>query len=413
MLIKRFSVRAVVLALVAVAAIGVVGSRLLGSDPYTMTMLMPAADGTFEGAKVVINGERVGKVSELGVRDGQAAVTVEIDDDHAPLPAGTTARVKWESVLGARIIELTPGPDSNTPLPSGHLYTDNVEGVEIDDLLALLDEPTRKQLQGLVGNLDGALTGREKDLNATLKEAGPTIKALGAVARAVGEDGPAIKKLVTQLHGVSETVAGRDGELAGSVAQLEQLTAAVATQQSDLSSLLTRLPGTLDTATDTLNNVEGPVTAARDLLRDVAPSTAQLPSIASDLRPVLAAARPAVAGLPETLNQADQLLKETPQLLSGARDLLPTLDDTLEQLNPMIAFLRPYTPEAVGWLTNWTSLFASKNASGHYARALITASASSADDILPGTPIGQDQDPRPAPGSLAARWTDANGDPIS
>ena len=408
------SAKVILASAAAIAAVAVVGVRLISADPYTMTMLMPATDGTFEGARVVINGQQVGHVSDLGVRDGQAAVTVEIDKDYAPLPAGTSARVKWESVLGARIIELTPGDPDNVDLPSGHLLTDNVEGVEIDDLLAMLDEPTRKQLQGLVTQLDSTLTGREKDMNATLREAGPTIRFLGEVARAVGEDGPAIKQIVTQLHGVSSTVSGRNQELAGSVEQLEILTRAVAMEQSDLGSLLARLPGTIDTATTTLDNVEAPVTSARGLLRDLRPSTKQLPGIAADLRPVLAAARPALADLTPTLESADALLKETPALLSGAHDLLPTLDDALAQLNPMVDFLRPYTPELVGWLTNWTSLFASTNASGHYARALITASASSLDDALPGVPIGQQQDPRPAPGSLANQpWTDANGDPIS
>jgi phospholipid/cholesterol/gamma-HCH transport system substrate-binding protein len=413
MRVRSLPVKSVIAALATLALVALLGSRLLASDPYTLTMLMPAADSTFVGSKVLVDGEQVGEVTDLGVRDGQAAVTIEVDDDHAPLPAGTKARIRWESVLGARVIELTPGDEDNVALPAGHLLTDNVEGVEIDDLLAMLDEPTRKQLQGLVTQLDGTLTGRTQDLNETLEHAGPTIKALGAVARAVGRDGPAIKKIVHQLHGVSATVAGRNDEVADSVAQLELLVQAVAAQQQDLSQLLTRLPGTLDHATTTLANVQAPVSSARTLLRDLRPSTERLPGIARDLRPVVAAARPALADLTPTLEDADALLRRTPALASGARDLLPTLDEAVEQLNPMVAFLRPYTPELVGWLTNWTSLFASQNASGNYARALITGSASSLDDVLPGVPPGQSQDPRPAPGSLAGQpWTDANGDPV-
>lgn len=398
---------------VGILLVAVLLTRMVGSDPYTLTLLMPAADGSFVGAKVLIDGKAVGEVTGLGVRDGQAAVEIEVNDDHSPLPAGTEARVKWESVLGARVIELIPGDEGNATLPSGHLLMDNVEAVELDDLVAMLDEPTRRDLQGLIGELESALAGEESNLNETLRAAGPTFKALGEVTRSIGEDGPAIRQIVTQLHRVATTVASRDTELADSVTQLTDLTAAIASEQSDLSAMLDQLPQTLNTATETLSNVEGPVESARVLLRDVRPTTARLPSLSRDLRPVLAAARPALTDLPPTLADADQLLRRTPRLAIALNDLLPAADDTLEQVNPMVSFLRPYTPELVGWLSNWTSLFASQNASGNYARALITGSASSIDDALPGVPPGQQQDARPDPGSLADQpWTDANGDVV-
>lgn len=406
-------VRKALVAIAVIALVVVLGTKVLGDKPYSLTLLMPAADQTFVGGKVLINGRQVGTITDIGVRERQAQVSIEIDDEFAPLPAGTKARVKWESVLGARIIELDPGKKSNPALRSGHLLTNNVEGVELDDLLAMLDAPTRKKVQALLAQTDRTLAGREADLNATLKTAGPTIQALGAVLRAVGEDGPAIKQLVTQLHGVASTVAGRNTRLASSISNLNALTAAVSTRQSELSALLEKLPGTIGQATTTLDSAEDPVQAARALLRDLQPSTAQLPAISRDLKPVLAGARPALEDLTPTLADADALLKRTPALLTGVRDLLPDLDDTLVQANPMVSFLRPYTPELAGWLSNWVGIFGSQNATGNYARALITASASSLDDVLPGVPPGMGQSPRPEPGSLADQaWTDANGDPI-
>lgn len=400
------------LAVGAVVALVAVALKMFGSDPYTLQVVAPAADQTFVGARVLLSGERVGKISEVGVRDGKAVLTVEVDDDHAPLPAGTTARIKWESVLGARVVELTAGKKSSERLPSGHLLAAG-ENVEVDDLLAMLDAPTRAKIKNLLGQLSTTLEGNEGDLNKTLEEAGPTIQALGEVLRAVGSDGAAIKKIVTQLSQVADTVAARDDRLASSVADLNRLMVAVAQKQGDLSDTLKRLPQTIQTATRTLGNVEGPVGSARVLLRELRPSTAQLPGITRDLGPVLASARPALAEVPATLDHADQLLTRTPALATSLRDLLPDVDSALEQANPMVAFLRPYTPELAGWLSNWVGIFGSQNAKGNYARALITASASSIDDLLPGVPPGQQQDARPAPGSIAKQsWTDANGDAI-
>jgi len=397
----------------ALVALVVVGLKVAADDPYEMKFLMPVADKTFVGAKVLIDGETVGRIEELGVRDGMAEVTARIDGDHAPLPAGTRARVKWLSILGARVLEILPGEEANVPLPSGHLLTSNVEGAELDDLLVMLDAPTRKKLQTLLVSLDKTVSGKEQNLNTTIREAGPTFHALGEVLRAVGEDGPAIKKLVAQLHGVTQTVSARDARLSSTVRNLNSLTGAVATQQAELKAMLQRLPQTIGTATDTLNAAEEPVLSARALLRDLQPSTAQLPGIVEDLRPALADARPAVADLTPLLQDADALLKRTPTLAAGLRDLLPTTDKALQQANPMVAFLRPYTPELAGWLSNWVGIFGSRNSSGNYARALITASMSSADDVLPGVPPGMGQNPRPEPGSIAGQpWTDANGDPI-
>ncbi|WP_435769040.1 MlaD family protein [Nocardioides sp. SYSU DS0651] len=399
-------------ALAAVLALVVVALKLAGSDPYRLQVVTPAADQTFVGARVLLSGERVGEISEVGVRDGKAVLTVEVDDDHAPLPAGTTARIKWESVLGARVVELTAGRDGNEDLPSGHLLAVS-ENVEVDDLLAMLDAPTRRKIKALLGQLRATLEGNEGDLNKTLQEAGPTIQALGEVLRAVGRDGAAIKKIVTQLSQVADTVASRDDRLSSSVRDLNAMLVAVAQKQGDLSRTLKRLPQTIDTATQTLGNVAGPVDSARALLRGLKPSTSQLPGITKDLGPVLASARPALAEVPPTLEYADQLLARTPALASSLRELLPDLDSALEQANPMVAFLRPYTPELAGWLSNWVGIFGSQNAKGNYARALITASASSLDDVLPGVPPGQQQDARPAPGSIAKQpWTDANGDAI-
>lgn len=402
--------RLVLLALVVLAVV-VAGVKLVGGSSYEVKFLLPEADKTFVGAKVMIGGQTVGRIEKLGVRDGMAEVTASVDDAHAPLPAGTEARIKWLSILGARVLEILPGEKKNAALPSGHLVTSNVEGAELADLLNMLDAPTRAKLQKLLASLDGTLSGKAKNLNTTLRESGPTFLALGQVLRAVGEDGPAIKQLVSQLHGVTSTVAARDGHLSQTVRNLDALTRAVAAEQSQLRETLQRLPGTIGTATDTLNAVPEPVGSARQLLRQVRPAAARLPGIARNLQPALAAAKPAVADLTPLLQDADALLQETPALAAGARDLLPTADQALERANPMVSFLRPYTPELAGWLSNWVGIFGSRNGSGNYARALITASASSLDDVLPGVPPGMAQNPRPEPGSLVG-WTDANGDTI-
>lgn len=400
------------LALAVLALILYVGYRAIPGNPYTLTLVMPSADQSFVGGQVLIHGNPVGKVTSIGVKDNQALVKVEIDSKYAPLPAGTTATITWQSVLGARVVSLTPGKATNPSMPSGYTVTGNTEAVDVDDLLATLDAPTRAHLQTMIGQLNSLLSGakNQQNLNTTLKEAGPTFQAIGQLVQSVGEDGPAIKQLITQLHGVTSTVANRDSNLVNTINQLNELTTTMAARQQQLSQTIAELPSTISNATSALNNVAGPVSSTRTLLRTLEPATAQLPTIAKLANPVLTDAQPALALLPSTLKSADQLLQRTPSLVSDVNATLPSVTSALNTANPMVAFLRPYTPELVGWLSNWDGVFGSMDGSGHIARALITSSASSLDE-LPSVPVGMGQTGQPKPGSLVA-WTDAAGSGI-
>lgn len=404
-----------ILALVVVGLLLIWGVVKLTSGPdYSLTLLMPSAGTAFKDGSVMMRGQKVGRVTSVGVRDGQAEVKVAIDDEYAPLRAGTTARIKWASVLGTRMIELLPGAKTNPEMPSGHLVTGNAEAVDIDELLDTLDAPTRKQLQILVGQLNKTLAGTKPDLRTTLAKAGPTVKAIADLLNAVAQDGPALKKIIKELHGVTSNVSANDADLAGSIKNLDTLTAQIADRQTELSQSIDKLPETIDSATSALNAVPEPVDSTREVLRTLRPSTDRLPAIAKQANPVLADVRPALALLPGTLKDAQELLQYTPGLVNDANAILPTTTSALEQADPMVSYLRPYTPELVGWLSNWNGVFGSRDGSGHYARALITASATSFDQNPGVMPPGMKQDARPLPGSIAGQaWTDAEGDGIN
>lgn len=362
---------------------------------------------------MTIGGNQVGVVTDVGVQGDQALVTVSIDDVSAPLHAGTRARIRWASVLGRRSVDLLPGPEDNPVLPSGKTIVSDIERVELDDVLAALDAPTRRRLQGLAKELRSTLGGNEHALNRTLAEAGPFVDQLGEVVDDVGQDSQAIKSLVSNLQSVTSVLSGRDQELSRTVANLSALLQDVAVQQSQFSAALAEAPQTVETADRLFGRIPSAVDAAMPLLEDLEPATAQLPSMTRQLNPVLRDLRPTVDVLRPTLSSLQTLLQYTPGFLDVAHQTLPQLETMLLETSPALAFLRPYTPEVIGFITNWTSIFSAKNGSGHHGRALITGSAT-AGNLNPGIlPPGLEQDPTPAPGSLVAQpWTDANGDGV-
>lgn len=405
--------RRIALGVAGLLLVGAVVAKIGGDDEYKLVLLMPSAEGSFKHTKVMLNGFEIGMVESVGVEGNKAKVVVSIDKDQAPLHAGTTARISWYSVIGRRQIELVPGLAANPVLPSGKVISAVTERVELDDIAAALDAPTRAKVQGLLAQLQSTLGGSEGDINATVKAAGPTLNALGEIVKGIGQDGPAIKSLVTQLGDMAQTLAERDQKMAATIQNLRSAVQAAASEQEQVKAALGELPNLVRTGTDFFNDVPAAVDQTVPLLKDLRAATERLPAVAANLSPVLADLRPTVADLKPTLAAAQNLLGKTPGLLSTAHSTLPSLTSAMTTLQPAVDFLRPYTPELVGFLTNWTSLFSAKNSAGHFGRAMIPLSASMLNDNPGILPPGMTQSMEPKPGELAGQpWTDANGDEV-
>lgn len=399
--------------LAAVVAVAVVATVLIRahSHPYTLTVVMPAADGTINGTPVLIGGDEVGRVSDVGVLGNAARLTIDFGSDRVPLHAGTTARISWNSVVGHREVDILPGPADNPVLPSGQIIRSKVERVELDDLVNTLDAPTRAKVHRLVASLDTTLKRTSGGLNATLKTAGPFVAALGKVLEGVGSDQPAIDQLITRLNGMTTVISNRRSHTSDTVRRLTRVVDAVAAHEKQLRTALDEVPATITAATNLLDHVPPAVNEASPLLEQLRPTADQLPTVARRLNPVLTTLKPTVHDLKPTLAAAQSLLGRTPALLDMGTATVPDVTTALSQLQPAVSFLRPYTPEVVGFLTNWASLFSAKNAAGHFGRAMIPVSASALDDLPAGVPVGMSQWQTPLPGQLAGQsWTDANGD---
>jgi phospholipid/cholesterol/gamma-HCH transport system substrate-binding protein len=400
-----------VIGLAAVAVFGA-GAWSLSSEDYRVSVLLPSAANVVEGSPVLMNGFQTGEVASIKVQDGKARVELALDSDHSPLHDGAKVEVEWRALLSERHISVTDGPENNAAIPAGGMLKGEMQTpMELDQVLAALDPPTRARLSSLVKRLDGTLTGNEKDLRSTLKTSGPAVAALGDVLRGLGTDGPAIKQMVTRVNSMVGTLTERDGDLRNIVNGLSTLSAETAGQRQKLSDSLTALPGTLDTANRTLGNVPGVVDKVAPLLDDLRPATERLPGVAGNLAPVLRDLRPLVGELRPTLAAADALLDTTPGLLDSAHPVVAGLNSAVGAMLPAVEFLRPYTPELTANFTNWGSAMANYDQNSHYSRLHISASPQSVN-LNPGLnlPPGFVNRPYPFPGEAGRQpWTDAFG----
>lgn len=377
---------------------------------YGVRVVMDSAVGVIDGTPVQIDGRNAGEVTAVEARDNKAIVTLSMDSDHAPLPAGSKPQVEWRSLLGERFVAIKPGPKENPAIPAGAMIDSGNPQVTPEDLLETLDPPTRRHVKGLVSGLNQTLDGREKDLNATLKTAGPSIDAMGSVLSAVGSDGPAIRELVTNMHGVSKVLAGRQHKLSGVVNDLGKVTRETAGKQRQFNDGLKELPSTLTAADGTFKKVPKAVDSLNPLLRDLKPATERLPSVTRNLRPLMRDLRPTIGRLRPTLQATNKLFNYTPQLLNSAHATLPEVTQATRTLAPAVAFLRPYTPEAVAFVGQFGNVFSQYDSQGHFAHTLITADRAAVDNSPPLQLPDMKFDTRRTPGANAGQpWKDANG----
>lgn len=397
---------------VAVAVAALAGGYALATprsaDHYSV--VLTNAVGVVEGTPVQLDGFDVGSVSEVTARDGKAVVEFTVGALPRPLTSGSIVVVEWRSEIGERYLQLRPGPPGNPVLPSDAILESGPPQVLLGELVQSLDAPTRAHLTSFLRQLDGTLAGHQQDLNRTLAAAGPAVDAFGGVLDGVAGDGQAIKTVLTNLRQVTDVLASRRDALSGTVTDLNRLTSTAAVHQKQLGEGLAELPTTLDAVRGALDKLPAAADETVPLLEDLRPAAARLPAVAGDLDPVLERLQPVADRLGPTLEAADELLGVAPDFLGSATDVLPQLDTTFDRVTPALEFLRPYTPEAIGLVTNFGNLFAGYDSNGHFLIPLVTAGKTAFNANPPVTALGERVNFRPLPGELVDQpWTDAGG----
>jgi phospholipid/cholesterol/gamma-HCH transport system substrate-binding protein len=394
-----------------IAVLGIGGYAIAKANTYKVELVLPSAAQLVSGSPVWVNGLAAGAVEDTRVEDGKAVVEISLSNEFAPLREGATSWIQWYSAIGERVVELTPGPAQNAAIPDGGVYAPAVtKQIELDQILAELKPQTRERLNTLIRQLEGTFGGKENDLRATLNTAGPAVDALGGVLEGVGRDGPAIKALVTELNQVTTIATKHQGDVAATVRNLATFTGPLAAQQAKISESLKELPPTLRIAQDTLNDVSPAVDATNPFLKDLKPGTDRLVSVSDNLNGLLKDLRPAVDDLRPTLGSLRGVLDKTPAFLDRAHDILPPIQQITKRYADAASFLRPYTPELVGWLQNFGLGFSAYDSQGHYWSTVVGEGGpnSLAENVTNpplSTPVKT-----PAPGSLVGQpWTDAWG----
>lgn len=224
--------------------------------------LFTEAGGIAVGNDVTVSGIKVGSVTDVSLRNGDALITFTTAGKY-PLGSQTTAHIRTGSLLGERVLTLEPAgsgslrltdviPTSRTSSPYSLTdavseLTTNTAGTDTASLNQSLDtlSATIDQLAPRLGpTFDGlsrmsrAINGRNENLAGLLHSAGSVTKVLAQRSDQLNTLILNADALLGVLNDQRDAIVGL---LAGTASVAQQLTGLVADNEAQLAPTLERL----------------------------------------------------------------------------------------------------------------------------------------------------------------------------
>ena len=364
-----------------VLAILLAGYLLLfrGSGGHEYTLVFQTAGQLVKDDDVQVAGRRIGSVRSIELTDDNlAAVKIEVQEPYAPLREGTRAIVRLTSLSGIanRYVALTLAPDTNKELDDGARLdlSTSTSVVDLDQLFNALDEKTRGDLQDVVQGFATQYEGKSEEVGQSAKYFNPLLSTSRVLANQVTEDEGALTRFLVNSSRAVTAVAERRDDLSGLVTNANATAGAIADENVALSRALELLPTTLRRANTTFVNLRATLDDLDVLVAESKPATKDLAPFLRELRPLVRDARPTIRDL-RTLVRRDgadnDLVEATRKMPSLQRVATPAFQQgraALQRAQPVLEFIRPYTPDFVGWLRDFGQGAANYDANGHFAR---------------------------------------------
>jgi phospholipid/cholesterol/gamma-HCH transport system substrate-binding protein len=382
------------LAVAALIAAAVLVALLMfgGNGGYRVTAVFENAGQLVKGNQVRVGGRPVGTVEKIGLDSrSQAVIELKVDDDLAPLHAGTEATIRATSLSGIanRFVALQPGPNNALEIPDGgEIGVDETTApVDLDELFNTFDPKTRKGLQQLIQGQAAYYGGRSKQANEALKYLSPALSSTSRLTRELVYDDGVFDRFLVDTSRVMRAIAQRRGDLSSLVGNANTTAAAIGDESAALARALDVLPGTVRKANTTFVNLRSTLDDLDPLVAASKPATVELAPFLRQLRPLVADSEPTIRDLriliskPGRNNDLIDLTAKLPRLEQLTSTVFPRAIRTMDRSSDFVDTLRQYTPDLAGWFTKFGQSAAAYDANGHYARIQPIFSPFSVNDL--------------------------------
>ena len=381
---------AAIVALV-VAAVVVALLLLRGGSNYEITAEFQNASQLVKGSQVVVAGVPTGTVKDIALGDhGQALVTFSVSDPYVPLREGTTATIRSYSLSGIanRQIQLDlPAPDQAGPeLASGTTLPESqtVSEVDLDQLFNTLNARTISNFKRVIEGFQLSYEGVSHQANTGYKYLNPFLSTSRQVFGELTRDTPALQRLIVDTSHLSGALAQKSSDISLLVHNANLMMGALASQSNALQQALIKLPDFMRRSNTTFVNLRATLDDLTPLVNASKPVADKLGPFFRTFRSAAHDAVPTIIDLqhiirrPGAQNDLVELTRDAvPLARAGVGSGSPTcganpstdyrraadnnftqgaLGESLCALRnglPPLAFFRPYTPELVGWFSDF------------------------------------------------------------
>jgi phospholipid/cholesterol/gamma-HCH transport system substrate-binding protein len=383
-----------------------------GGSGYEVKLRTLNASQLVRGDLVQVAGTSVGKVGKITLTEnGQADISITVNDDYAPLRQGVRAIVRQASLSGIanRYVDLQQGPMDAKAIPSGAtLPAETTESaVDLDQLFNTFDPKTRKAAQAVIQGFADATEGHTAEANEATKYFNPVLSASSRLFGELDRNDDLLERFIVKSAQLVTDVDAKREDLAGIVTNFGTVSTALASQDTALADAINRLPGFLRKSNTTFVNLRATLDELDPLVDASKPVVRDLRPLLADLRPFARNARPTFRDLARTIsrpgkaNDLVELLKAQPAVARATTrkvrangklrpSTFDSLTDSLTGGAPEMAFFRPYAADLTGWFDDFSTSGA-YDANGAFSRAGLALSAFTFTPLLGLVPVPLDQ----------------------
>lgn len=370
---------------------------LITHKGYQVSVMLPDADNLVFQSDVRMAGVRVGKIEALKVSGRQAKATLQLDKDVVPLHEGATVTVAAKTLIEETFLDVKDG--KGPALPDGATLQPGIPSVQLNDVLTSLDQPTRDKLGAMLRSQGLATEGTKQDVDYLLTGLGNLGRNGNVALEAVADQSQDLAELTRNVTAVLRALDTQQGRIVQLASDSDAITASTAAQRDDIEALMRALPPFMDTtrdAADDLQRLAKPLNKVSKNLDDAAPDLSdamkELPATTRDLRGL-------VPYLDAVLDRAPRTLKRTPDFVDATQPALSSLSAVLQDLNPMLTYLKPYGHDFIAQFTNVGLSVGAEDPDGHILRVRPVFTAYSANSPIKVSVPGMYYNPYPAPGA--------------
>jgi phospholipid/cholesterol/gamma-HCH transport system substrate-binding protein len=358
---------------------------ILGEERFELKAEFTSAQAVTpgQGQAVDIAGVQVGDITAVELVDGNAQVTMEVENEYAPLiHDDATLLLRPKTGLNDMVIEVVPGGAAE-PVQEGSSIplAQTQPNVNPDEILATLDADTRAFLKLLLAGGAEAFGGdRGRKLSNALRRLEPTIRDVARINAGLARRRHNVARSIHNFRLLSDELADNDADLTAFVESSNAVLASFASQEAAIRATLRELPSTLEethgalVATNEFALQSGP--ALRRLLpgaRALAPALRQLrPFFLQTVAPIRDQIRPFTTVAHDPITH----LRQASEGLGGSVNPLKISFNRLNQLFNALAYNPPGNQESLlfwlAWLNhNANSAFLVQDANGPLQRAAL------------------------------------------